>query len=66
MATRLLLMRHARIEAQYVGRLIGATHLPLDPAGEAERGPWPGDWRGGRHRPAIAARCNAAGKRQRP
>ena len=36
MATRLLLMRHARIEAQYVGRLIGATDLPLDPAGEAE------------------------------
>jgi broad specificity phosphatase PhoE len=36
MATRLLLLRHARIEARYVGRMIGATDLPLDPAGEAE------------------------------
>ncbi len=36
MATRLLLLRHARIEARYVGRLIGATDLPLDPAGEAQ------------------------------
>jgi len=34
MATRLLLLRHARIEARYVGRLIGATDLPLDPEGE--------------------------------
>jgi broad specificity phosphatase PhoE len=33
MATRLLLLRHARIEAQYVGRLIGATDLPADAEG---------------------------------
>ena len=36
MATRLLLLRHARIEARYVGRMVGATDLPLDPAGEAQ------------------------------
>ena len=36
MATRLLLLRHARIAARYVGRLIGASDLPLDPAGEAQ------------------------------
>ena len=29
MAKRLLLVRHARLEANYVGRLIGATDLPL-------------------------------------
>ncbi len=34
MARRLLLLRHARIEARYVGRMIGATDVPLDPAGE--------------------------------
>jgi broad specificity phosphatase PhoE len=36
MATRLLLLRHARIAAQYAGRMVGATDLPLDPAGEIE------------------------------
>jgi alpha-ribazole phosphatase len=36
MATRLLLLRHAPIAARYVGRMIGATDIPLDPAGEAQ------------------------------
>ena len=36
MATRLLLLRHARIAARYVGRMIGATDLPLDTAGAAQ------------------------------
>ena len=36
MATRLLLLRHARIEARYVGRMIGATDLPLEAASEAQ------------------------------
>ncbi len=36
MAKRLLLLRHARIVADHVGRLIGATDVPLDPSGEAQ------------------------------
>ena len=36
MAIRLLLLRHARIAARYVGRMIGSTDLPLDPAGEEQ------------------------------
>lgn len=38
MADRLILMRHARVEAAYAGRLIGATDAPLDPAGQAQAG----------------------------
>ena len=34
MAQRLLLLRHASIAARYVGRMIGATDIPLDPASE--------------------------------
>jgi alpha-ribazole phosphatase len=33
---RLLLMRHARIEARLVGRLIGSTDAALDPMGETQ------------------------------
>ena len=36
MAERLLLVRHARIGPAFSGRLIGATDVPLDPAGQAE------------------------------
>ena len=33
---RLVLMRHARIDARHVGQLIGATDVTLDPAAEAQ------------------------------
>jgi len=33
MAERLLLIRHAAVDAAYRGRLVGATDAPLDPAG---------------------------------
>jgi alpha-ribazole phosphatase len=36
MAHRLVLVRHARPEAAYVGRLIGATDPPLDAAGAGQ------------------------------
>ena len=36
MAKRLLLVRHGRLGANYIGRLIGATDLPLDPTGEQQ------------------------------
>ena len=36
MAQRLVLVRHARIAAAQVGRLIGSTDLPLDPLGESQ------------------------------
>jgi broad specificity phosphatase PhoE len=32
MADRIVLLRHARVAAGYVGRLIGATDVPLDPS----------------------------------
>ena len=41
MANRLILVRHARPAADYVGRLVGATDPPLDAAGH-EAGPRPG------------------------
>lgn len=36
MAKRLLLLRHARIVADHVGQLIGATDVSLDPSGKAQ------------------------------
>ncbi len=36
MAKRLLLVRHGRLGASYLGRLIGATDPPLDPEGERQ------------------------------
>jgi broad specificity phosphatase PhoE len=36
MAKRLLLVRHGRLGANYVGRLVGATDLPLEPAGQLQ------------------------------
>ena len=36
MAKRLLLVRHGRLGADYLGRLIGATDPPLDPEGERQ------------------------------
>jgi broad specificity phosphatase PhoE len=36
MAKRLLLVRHGRLGANHVGRLIGATDLPLDPIGQRQ------------------------------
>jgi alpha-ribazole phosphatase len=36
MAKQLLLLRHGRIAASHVGRLIGATDVPVDPAGLAQ------------------------------
>jgi alpha-ribazole phosphatase len=36
MAKRLILVRHGRIAADHLGRLIGATDVALDPSGEAQ------------------------------
>ncbi len=36
MAKRLLLVRHGRLGAHYIGRLIGATDLPLDSEGKRQ------------------------------
>ena len=36
MAKRLLLVRHGRLAADHVGRLIGATDAPLDPVGQEQ------------------------------
>jgi len=36
MATRLLLLRHARVAAQYLGHMIGATDIPSEPLGESQ------------------------------
>ena len=36
MTKRLLLVRHTQVEGPYLGRLIGATDIPLSGAGQAQ------------------------------
>ena len=36
MAKRLILVRHARVDAAYAGRLLGSTDAPLDPSGHVQ------------------------------
>jgi alpha-ribazole phosphatase len=36
MPKRLLLVRHARVKHEFVGRLIGASDVPLDPSSDAQ------------------------------
>ncbi len=36
MAKRLILVRHARVDAAYAGRLLGSTDAPLDASGHAQ------------------------------
>jgi alpha-ribazole phosphatase len=36
MSKRLLLVRHARVQSEFVGRLIGSSDVPLDPSSEAQ------------------------------
>ena len=38
MAKRLILVRHAQVEAAHAGRLVGATDVPLDVAGQTQAG----------------------------
>ena len=66
MAHRLVLVRHARPAAEYVGRLVGATDPPLDAAGQSRPAPWPPPSGGSPRAAAFAAPWNDAGRRPRP